>query len=75
MNNDADDDMKPEYDFTRAERGKHFPGADAVFHVPVYLDQDIQNFLMERAATKGVDLDRVVNELLKRDIESFRTLC
>ena len=75
MNNDADDDMKPGYDFTRAERGKHFAGADAVFHVPVYLDQDIQNFLMERAATKGVDLDRVVNDLLKRDIESFRTLC
>ena len=31
-------DMKPSYDFSRAERGKHFAGEDAVFHVPVYLE-------------------------------------
>jgi len=66
--------MRPEYDFSRAERGKHFAGTDAVFHVPVYLDQDVQNFLMEKAATKGVDLGRLVNDLLKRDIEAFHTL-
>jgi hypothetical protein len=74
MNNDEDNDMKAEYDFSRAERGKHFAGTDAVFHVPVYLDQDVQNFLMEKAATKGVDLERLVNDLLKRNIEAFHTL-
>jgi hypothetical protein len=66
--------MKPEYDFSRAERGKHFAGTDAELHVPVYLDRDIQNFLMEKAATKGVDLSRLVNDLLKRGIETFRSL-
>jgi hypothetical protein len=66
--------MKPEYDFSRAERGKHFAGADAVFHVPVYLEQDVQTFLMEKAASKGVPLERLVNDLLKNDIEAFRTL-
>jgi hypothetical protein len=74
MNNDEDNDMKAEYDFSRAERGKHFAGTDAVFHVPVYLDQDVQSFLMEKAATKGVDLERLVNDLLKRNIEAFHTL-
>ena len=69
-----DDEIKPEYDFSRAERGKHFAGTDAVLHVPVYLDQDVQTFLMEKAATKGVDLGRLVNDLLKRNIEAFRTL-
>jgi hypothetical protein len=74
MNRNQDDDMKPVYDFSRAERGKHFAGADAVFHVPVYLEQDIQTFLMEKAASKGVPLDRLVNDLLKSEIEVFRTL-
>ena len=67
-----DDDMRPEYDFSHGERGKHYAGADAVFHIPVYLDQDVQTFLTEKAASKGVALDRLVNDLLKNEIEAFR---
>jgi hypothetical protein len=74
MNSYLDDDMKPEYDFSRAERGKHYAGADAVFHIPVYLEQEVQAFLIERAASKGIPLDRLVNDLLKSDIEAFRAL-
>lgn len=74
MNNDSDDDMKPEYDFSRAERGKHYAGADAVFHIPVYLEQEVQAFLIERAASKGVPLECLVNTLLKSDIDAFRAL-
>ena len=47
---------------------------DAVFHVPVYLEQDVQTFPMEKAASKGVPLDRLVNDLLKNDIAAFQTL-
>jgi hypothetical protein len=74
MNSNKDDDMKPVYNFSGAKRGLHFAGPDAVFHVPVYLEQDVQTFLMEKAASKGIPLDRLVNDLLKSDIESFRTL-
>lgn len=74
MNANPNDDMKPEYDFSGVQRGRHFAGADAVFHIPVYLDQDVQAFLLERAASKGVPLDRLVNDLLKGDIEAFRKL-
>ena len=74
MNDDLDDDMKTESDFSRAERGKHYAGADAVFHIPVYLEQEVQAFLIERAADKGVPLERLVNDLLKGDIEAFRAL-
>ena len=45
-----------------------------VLHIPVYLEQDIQAFLMQRATSKGVPLDRLVNDLLKPDIEAFRSL-
>lgn len=74
MSTNPDDDMKPEYDFSHAQRGRHFAGTDAAFHIPVYLEQDVQTFLMEKAASKGVPLDRLVNDLLKGDIEVFRKL-
>jgi hypothetical protein len=74
MCNTPDEEMKPEYDFSRAERGKHYAGPGAVFHIPVYLEQDVQNFLMERAASKGVELEKLVNDLLKRGIDAFHTL-
>jgi hypothetical protein len=75
MNRNAnEDDMRPEYDFSGGERGKHYAGPDAVFHIPVYLDQDMQRFLMEKAASKGIELERLVNDLLKNDIEAFRVL-
>ena len=74
MSTNLDDDMKPEYDFSRAPRGRHFAGTDAAFHVPVYLEQDVQAFLLEKAASKGVPLDRLVNDLLRGDIEAFRKL-
>ena len=57
-----------------AVRGRYYAGPDAVLHIPVYLEQDIQAFLMQRATSKGVPLDRLVNDLLKRDIEAFRSL-
>ena len=74
MKDNQDDDMKPEYDFSRGKRGKHFAGTDAVLHIPVYLDQEVQAFLMERAATKGIALEKLVNDLLKNDIEAFHRL-
>jgi len=48
MNNDLGDDMKPEYDFRRAERVRHYAGTDAVFHVPVNLEPEVQAFPIAR---------------------------
>ncbi|MGB7415481.1 MAG: hypothetical protein WA902_14840 [Thermosynechococcaceae cyanobacterium] len=59
--------MKPEYDFSKAERGK-FYRPNARFNVPVYLDDEVLEFFMKRAESKGVDLDELVNDLLKKDI-------
>jgi len=40
----------------------------------VYLEQEVQAFLIERADDKGIPLERLVNDLLKSDIEAFRAL-
>jgi hypothetical protein len=60
--------MKREYDFSKAERGK-FYRKDAALDLPVYLEAGVRDYLAERAKAKGVEVNELVNDLLKRDIE------
>lgn len=59
--------MKKEYDFSKAERG-HFYRSDIQLNIPVYLDQDIENWFAEKAKAKGVCYSHLINELLRKDI-------
>jgi hypothetical protein len=60
--------MKPKYDFSKAEGGKFFrPSAE--LRLPIYLDANIQAYLAERAAEKGVPLGEMVNALLQQEIQ------
>lgn len=60
--------MKDHYDFSKGVRGKfHKPGA--VFRLPVYLDERVQDYLSAKAEAKGIDLAELVNDMLKKDIE------
>ena len=62
------DDMKDEYDFSNAERGRFYrPGATLA--PPVHLDPEVLAFLSARAKARGVTLSELVNALLKKDIE------
>jgi hypothetical protein len=59
--------MRSEYDFSNGERGKFFrKGAE--LHLPVYLEDEVLVYLQERARAKGVELNELVNALLKQDI-------
>jgi hypothetical protein len=64
------DDMKDEYDFSKAHRGR-FYRQDAVLAPPVHLDPEVLAFLTERAAARGMSLNELVNALLKKDIEKI----
>ena len=61
--------MKKEYDFSKGERGK-FYNADAKFELPVYLDEDVRRHLTKRALARGVEVEQVVNEILRKEIAS-----
>lgn len=62
--------MKREYDFSEGERGKSYkPGA--VFKLPGYLDESVQAWLAVHAERKGIKLSDLVNDLLKREIETI----
>jgi hypothetical protein len=67
------DPMKAEYDFAKAERGKFYhPGA--VFSFPVYLDPDVSDFLSKLAEQKKVDIQDLVNDLLRADMELIQSV-
>lgn len=65
---DTDDDIPPEIDFFGRQRGKFFRQG-AALRLPVYLDAEVHSYLAARADAKGVDVERLVNDLLKKDIE------
>ncbi len=60
--------MKDEYDFSKAEPGK-FYRQGAVLVPPVHLDPEVLAFLSERAKARGVPLNKLINTLLKKNIE------
>lgn len=65
--------MKPEYDFSKAERGKFFrPGA--VLRLPIYLEPGVQEYLAAKAQAKNIDLEELVNDLLKQEIRIAEVL-
>lgn len=59
--------MRKEYDFSKGERGKFFQ-ADAELHIPVYLEEDVADFLRKLAKEKGTNVDSIVNDWLRRSI-------
>ena len=59
--------MREEYDFANGERGKFFK-PNARVNLPVYLDADVLDYFAAKAQAKGVELNVMVNDLLKKDI-------
>ena len=66
-------EMKEEYDFSNAERGK-FYRPDAVFHAPVYLEPDVDEYLTQLAESRQIDMQDLVNEWLRAAIRLFDTV-
>jgi hypothetical protein len=57
-----------EHDFSKAERGRFFRH-DADLVPPVHLDPQVLAFLSARAQARGISLNDLVNEFLKKNIE------
>ena len=59
--------MREEYDFANGERGK-FYNPDATMNLPVYLEAEVLDYFTAKAKCKGVELNQMVNDLLKKDM-------
>jgi len=60
--------MKEEYDFSNAEQGKFYVPVEDI-QLPIYLDQDVIQYLNEKRLTTQEGLQLLVNDLLRKDIE------
>ena len=52
---------------------RSFYRKDATLELPIYLDPQVRDYLAERAKAKGIEVNQLVNDLLKRDIELIET--
>jgi hypothetical protein len=62
-----------EYDFSKGKRGRVLP-PNAELRLPIYLDSNVQAYLAERAAQKGIPLGEMVNTLLKQEIQIIESV-
>ena len=60
--------MKEEYDFSNGKRGKFFRD-DIKLNPPVYLDEEVMEFIEKIAKKKNVNIQTVVNQLLRSDMK------
>ena len=60
--------MKEEYDFKNAEQGKFYRPLDEL-KIPIYLNPEVEGFVIKLAKEKKVDIDVMVNMLLMKDKE------
>lgn len=60
--------MEEEYDFSKGERGK-FYNKNATFHVPVYLEPEIESYFTKLAKQQNTNLGEMINSLLFKDKE------
>jgi hypothetical protein len=65
--------MKREYDFSKGERGK-FYHPDVEMHIPVYLDADVDAFMRKLSREKNREVEKIVNEWLRRDIDLIQSV-
>jgi hypothetical protein len=65
--------MKDEYDFSKAQRGKFFkPNLRLI--PPVRLEPAVLDFLATHAEARGTTVNKLVNQLLKKDMELIKTV-
>lgn len=65
--------MKQEYNFSKGERGK-FYHPDVVLDMPIYLDPEVAAYVQKAAASKGVDVESLVNDWIRKDIALIETV-
>ncbi|MEJ2682998.1 MAG: hypothetical protein P8Z71_01210 [Candidatus Sulfobium sp.] len=65
--------MKKEYDFSKAAQDKFYRPMQKL-EIPVYLDKEIKEFYSKKALSKNVDLDRIVNRILRKEMEMLKEI-
>ncbi|MBM2814923.1 MAG: hypothetical protein HW421_1685 [Ignavibacteria bacterium] len=65
--------MKKEYDFSKGIRGK-FYNPDAILNIPIYLEPEVKEFIEALASKKQVNMQELVNSIIKNNIQLYHNL-
>ncbi len=65
--------MKREYDFSTGERGKSYR-PNVKLNLPIYLDDDVAEFVQKYAKRKKVDAQTAANKILRVNQEMLQAL-
>lgn len=65
--------MKREYDFSKAVQGKFYRPIERL-EIPIYLDKELKDFFGKKALKKNVGLDKVVNTILRKEMEMLKVI-
>jgi hypothetical protein len=65
--------MKKEYNFSKGEWGK-FYRPNLRLNLPIYLEEDIADFVQKFARRKKVDAQTVVNRILRSNKELIQSI-
>lgn len=65
--------MKKEYDFSKGERGKFFK-PNIELNLPIYLDKTTMETLLKFSKEKGVDVEDIITDWIKKDISIVNTV-
>ncbi len=66
--------MKKHYDFSKGKKGVFFIKDKGDIHLPIYLDNDIEEFFSKIASSKGKDINSIINKVLKKEVELQKEL-
>lgn len=65
--------MKKEYDFSKAEQGKFYRPMEEL-EIPIYLDKKVKEFFRKKALNKNMELDKVINAILSKEMEILKEI-
>jgi hypothetical protein len=65
--------MKKEYNFSQATKGKFYTPINQI-EVPIYLDKSVKAFYENAAKSKRIDLNKMVNSILKKEMEIHKDI-
>jgi len=65
--------MKKEYDFSKAEQGKFYRPITEL-EIPIYLNKEVKTFFIKRASDKKLEFNKVINTILKKEMDLLQKI-
>ena len=73
MKKKQNDDMRPEYDFSNAKKGKFYHPVEDI-EILIYLEKHIKEYYYQIAKNKKSNVSTLINRILKKEMDLQKEL-